>query len=202
MLFVLREVASNSAINILRRTIMRLLAASLMLLCNVGHAGLISFHGTQTWLNEPDGHGTWYVDGNPLWRFDFIINEAASYDFYASPELYICPLARQYDPYAKIYKDVVQPQRTVAATYFPTSVFLNTGNYSMVFAFGPFNSDEATEDFFNYGVASGSPAPYEDFDFEIKIIGPGVSVPEPGSILLLMIGLIGVFAGYKRQIPS
>lgn len=189
-----------SSVNIFRRVIIRLLAVSLTLLCTAGHAGLITFHGTQTWLNEPDEHGSWYVDGNALWQFDFIINEAASYDFYASPELYICPLARQYDPYAKIYNGGVREGGTIATTYFPTSVFLNTGNYSMVFAFGPFNSDEATEDRFHYGVVSGSPAPYEDFDFEIKIIGPGVSVPEPGSIVLLMIGLVGVFAGYKRRV--
>jgi hypothetical protein len=198
MLSGLKEIPSTGATAIFSKAMTRLLAASLMLLCSTGHAGLITFHGTQTWLNEPDEHGSWYVDGNALWQFDFIINEAASYDFYASPELYICPLARQYDPFAKIYNGDVREGGAIATTYFPTSLFLNTGNYSMVFAFGPFNSDEATEDRFHYGVASGSPAPYENFDFRINITGPGVSVPEPGSLILLMVGLIGVFARYKR----
>ncbi len=188
-----------SSVNIFKKVIMRLLAASPMLLCATGHAGLITFHGTQTWLNEPDEHGSWYVDGNALWQFDFIINEAASYAFQASPELYICPLARQHDPYARIYNGGVREGGTVATTYFPTSLFLDTGSYSMVFAFGPFSSDEATEDFFNYGVASGSPAPYQNFDFKVSIAGPGVSVPEPGSFVLMMIGLTGVFAGYRRK---
>jgi hypothetical protein len=202
MLSGLKEIPFTGAIAVFSKAMTRLLAAPLILLCATGHAGLISFHGTQTWLNEGDGLGSWYVDGHSLWQFDFIINEAASYDFQASPEFYSSPLGRQYDPYARIYNGMVHEGGTVATTYFPASLFLDIGNYSMVFGFGPFGSDSATEDLFNFSSISQSPAPFEAFDFQITVAGPGVSVPEPGGLVLLMIGLVGVLVAYRRRMLS
>ncbi|MFN3713717.1 MAG: PEP-CTERM sorting domain-containing protein [Alcanivoracaceae bacterium] len=181
------------------KALLSLLATALVLLSTASHAGFITFNGTQTWLNEGDGLGTWYVDGHRLWQFDFFVTEAGSYEFQASPAFYTSPLDRQYDPFARLYNGSVREFGTVATTYFPTSLFLNAGNYAMVFGFGGFNSDAATEGLFNYGIASGSPAPFEDIDFTITISGPGISVPEPGSLILLMIGLIGVLTTCRRS---
>lgn len=192
-------ISSSNTPHIFRLFLAKLIAASLMLLSTAGHAGLITFHGTQTWMNEGDGLGTWYVDGNSLWQFDFIITEAASYGFSASPEFFTSPIGGRHDPYARIYDGIVREGGTIATTYFPTSLFLDVGNYAMIFGFGAFSSDEATEDFYNYGVTSRSPVPYPDFDFEITISGPGVSVPEPGTFILLMIGLAGLIFGRSRR---
>lgn len=194
------KISSSNTNHSLGKSIANLIAASLMLLCTTGHAGFITFHGTQTWMNEGDGLGTWYVDGNSLWQFDFIINEAATYDFSASPEFFTSPIGAQHDPYARIYDGIVREGGTIATTYFPTSLFLDVGNYAMVFGFGAFNSDEATESLYNFGVTSRSPVPYPEFDFEVTISGPGVSVPEPGSFILLMIGLVGLLIGHKRKL--
>lgn len=196
-----RGISSSNTPQILRKSLAKLIAVSLMLLSTAGHAGFITFHGTQTWMNEGDGLGTWYVDGNSLWQFDFIINEAGSYDFSASPEFFTSPIGARHDPYARIYDGFVREGGTIATTYFPTSLFLDAGNYAMVFGFGAFTSDEATEDLYNYGVTSRSPMPYPDFDFEITISGPGVSVPEPGTFILLMIGLAGLTFGRKSKAP-
>lgn len=168
-------------------------------------AGTISYNGVQTWDNEFDQNsGTWSVNSNSLAFFDFVISDAAVYDFGITPDSWLSPLGTTFDPYTRMYSPVVQEMNFVFPGPFPGPVFMNPGNYTIVFGYGAFEGDEATESGFNFQGIEGSPAPFADIPFELTITGPGFGVPEPGVMLLMLSGLLGLacFCGSRIRMAE
>lgn len=162
-------------------------------------ANVIEFDGLQVWDNQPDGMGTWDVDGSTLGFHPFFVNTAGVYDFSVTPGPYLAPNGIVYDTYLRVYKDAVLEFHGVAGGYLPNSFALDTGYHIAVFSYGWYEGDDATESGYNYLSIHDSPAPFEDIPYKLTISGPSVSVPEPATVLLTLAGLLGVALGRGRM---